>query len=121
MKNNGYIEIAINGKPVGLKFNLYALFEMRSIKGGDSNEFKNIAALIYSGIAGNAYEKQTEPELTFKQVNEWLTENFFDKATPDIIAEVNETFIYSESYRNATGKTNGELSEDAKKKLIPAQ
>jgi hypothetical protein len=118
MKNNGYIEIDINGKKVGLKFNVFAMFEMRTIKGNAGNEFKNIAALIYSGIAGNAYDKQAEPELTFQQVNDWLTDHFFDGSLTDVMAQVNDAFINSESYQRATGRTNGEADEEAKKKII---
>ncbi len=117
MIQNGYIEIEINGRKTGLKFNMYAIERMGEIRGKES-ALKNFAAIIWAGILGNAYIKQTEPEFTFEEVADFAELQLLNNDEGGVLERVSEAFLNSRSYQALINRANGEPSEDAKKKMI---
>lgn len=109
---NGYIQIEVNGKNVGLKFNMYALEQFQSIKGNNTLT-KYIATVIYAGVLGNAYVKQIEPELTFEEVNDFYEEQFMAGDPNGVLDKISSTFIESQAYKFYS---KAKEEDDSKKK-----
>lgn len=120
---NGYCQIEIAGRKVGLKFNMYAIEQMESIK-GNTGTIKNFTSVIWAGLLGNAYAKQTEPDLTFEQVNDWVDEQLLSNDEGGQLGRISETFAGAQVIQKlqARVKGNGEVeSEELKKKVILPQ
>lgn len=81
---NGYIQIDMNGTPVGLKFAYPAIkgfIEACVAKPGvydDESEsgvtFEGIAKLIQQGYVNNCIIKEVEPSITYEQFYTWMEE-----------------------------------------------
>src|SRR5262245_34506481 len=117
MMNNGYIEIEINGRKAGLKFNMYAVEQLQK-QGNDSvSGVRNITELVWAGLCGNAYAKRKEPADTYEEVTEWIDENWTIEYEGSIFEEITRVFTESKIYHRLTNRDNGEPEEDAKKKI----
>lgn len=113
-----YIQLNIGGQPRGLKFNKLALLEMQSKTDWARIDKTSAYALIWGGMVGNAYVKQTEIDFTFEQVCDWVDE----MAEADILmadACFQTTLIYKQLLQKAEVIAS-ESIENIKKKLPKA-
>ena len=102
MTGNGYIEIEIEGKKIGLRFNMYAIEQFDTVKGNNSYT-KNLTTIVFAGLLGNCFALQKEPEISFADVNEWVEAQIYDGDTDGILNQVAETFMKSNAYARLTG------------------
>jgi len=117
MTGNGYIEIELNGKPLGLRFNMYAIEQFETVK-GNSSYSKNLTTIVYAGLLGNAFALQKEPEISFADINEWVEQQILNEDPDGALNAAAEAFINSNAYKGLTrAKSNGQ-PDDAKKKEI---
>ena len=93
MTGNGYIEIEIDGRKCGLKFNMYAIEQMPTIM-GNSGTIKTYTAIIYAGMLGNAYVKQKEPEFTFEQISDFVDAGWAENGI-EFFTKIDEVFSHS--------------------------
>ena len=119
MTGNGYIEIEIGGKPIGLRFNMYAIEQFDSVKGNNSYT-KNLTTIVYAGLLGDCFAKQSEPAVSFGDVNEWVEAQIFEGDPGGTLNAVADTFLKSNAYIRLTGKGNGLALGETKKKDNPA-
>lgn len=107
----GYIQIEINGKKVGLKFNMAAGESLATVKGAKST-YSNIVTIVWAGILGNAFVKQIDPEVTFEEVAEWVEDKSLSGDEEGELNKVSDAFLQSQPIQKLinTGK------EDTKKK-----
>lgn len=111
---NGYIQVEINGKPVGLKFNMYATETYSNgVKTGGLSG--NIVKMVWAGIIGNAFVKQIEPELTFEDVAEWVEYLTLKGDKEQVLQKISDTFLSSESVKDVIEKSKV-AGDDTKKK-----
>lgn len=117
--NNGYTQITIGEKPVGIKFAYEALklFIKASENkvdiyfDGQTLTILGMAKLIQSGYIINCELKEAEPEIKFDNFYEWVEQN---NETPDGLIELNRVIkVYSDSVVN---KKLIEKSNDNEKK-----
>jgi hypothetical protein len=116
MTGNGYCEITIEGQKTGLKFNMYAFEQLQVIKGKEGG-IRDTTALVWAGMLGNAYVKQTEPAFSFEQVSDWLEDQLFSNDQEGQLAKINEVVTAALARINKV-KENSEPGEDAKKKIL---
>jgi len=105
---NGYIQIDINGKKVGLKFNMYAGENLSSVKGNPTTS-ANIVRMVWAGILGNAFVKQIEPEVSFEDVVEWVDNLTLSGDKEGVLQKISDTFLNSQPMQKL-------LSKDEEKK-----
>ena len=118
MIKNGYCEITVGGKKVGLKFNMYAIELFSEIK-GRSTTIKNLTTIVYAGMLGNCYAKQTEPELSFEDISDWVDEQMINQDETGELATVSECFQASNVLKATIEKaSNGAADEETKKKMV---
>lgn len=119
MTGNGYTEVIINGRKAGLKFNMYAVEQFEHVKGRNGN-VKNFTTIIYAGILGNAYVKQTEPQFSFEEVSDWVEETVLAGDPEGELNRVSEVFTNSKVLQTLIDKNkkNGEPGEEVKKNLV---
>jgi hypothetical protein len=91
MKGNGYIEIEIEGKKLGLKFNMYAFEQWETIRGGPGKP--SLYEAIYVGMLGNCYVKQIEPPYTFEDMR--LLDNLLASPDNDEPKKIHEVFAFA--------------------------
>lgn len=116
---NGYIQVEINEKKVGLKFNMYAAENFTNVIGSQTSS-ANIVRMIWAGILGNAFVKQIDPEVSFEDVADWVETLTLKGDHEQVLDKITETFLDSEPIKvlldKATDKTEIESSDGSKKK-----
>lgn len=111
---NGYIQILINGKNIGLKFNMYAAENLSNIKGNPTTS-ANIVRMVWAGVLGNSFVKQIDPEVTFEDVADWVEDLTLNGDKEGILQKVSDTFLGSQPVQKLIEKGTEELAEDEKK------
>lgn len=115
---NGYIQVEINEKKVGLKFNMYAAENFTEVKGSLGNR-ANIVRMVWAGITGNAFVKQQEPVVSFEEVADWVEMLSLKGDDEDIIVKITETFLEAEPIKALLNKASENKEDgDAKKKTV---
>lgn len=117
MMKNGYCEITVNGKTIGLKFNMYAIERYNEIKG--IGGAKHAVAMVYGGMLGNCFVKQIEPEISFEEIVDWVDEDFIKNGLDGEMKRISECFNESIIIKAQIEKikSNGEGDEELKKKV----
>jgi hypothetical protein len=116
MTANGYVEIMIQGKRIGLKFNMYAFEQYETIKGKAGN-IKNFTTVIWIGYLGNCYAKQIEPDLTFEQISDWVDESMANNEQEQL-TRISEVFLNSQVLKGLISQGgNGDPDQELKKKI----
>lgn len=112
---NGYIQIEINGKPVELKFTMWALEEMNRLKELHADSaLWNIVAMIYGGYLNSCRRKNVKPELIIQDIDFFVDDCFESDEGKKLLADVTNCFNESDVI-----KTNvKEATEEEKKTLI---
>jgi len=118
MTGNGYIEIEIGGKKVGLKFTMYAVEQIGKLKGREDSVVRYYTGLIYGGALGNAYAKQIEPQISFEDANDFAEQQLLNGDEGDILKNISEVFTQSNYFQSILKKQNGAADDEAKKKLM---
>jgi len=114
---NGYIQVEINGKKVGLKFNMYAAENLNSIKGNPTSG-ANIIRMVWAGIIGNAFIKQIEPEVSFEEVADWAEILMLKDDADNTLQKIVETFLEAQPVKVLMDKAKQQEEEEAKKKPL---
>lgn len=118
---NGYIQVEINGKKVGVKFNMYAAENFTNVIGIQTSS-ANIVRMIWAGILGNSFVKQKDPEVSFEDVADWVEILTLKGDDEHVIDKITETFLVSEPIKvlldKASEKTEESSSDGSKKKTL---
>jgi hypothetical protein len=111
---DGQTTITINGKAVGVRFNMQAVAEMAGMK-GSGNAIKNVLSVIWGGILGFAFIKQQEPEVTFEEVCDWYEAIYLDGKESDDVKKVMAAFesskIFQEKFKPAVEENSAKKNE----------
>lgn len=113
---NGYIKIDLNGKDVGLKFNMHALImlDQRQLsKAYEPGDIRATYEMVYCGILGNAFAKETEVQATFDEVVDWVDGLMFTEEGQKVLLDVVECMKESKAYQSTIKAA--ERIEDEKK------
>lgn len=119
----GYIQININGQPVGIKFGLLSIkdFSLAAEKKrdvlyeGENLSFLGVAKLIQCGYKNNCEIKEVEPVLTLEDFNNWTEEAMSSDERKKELAEVLNVFAQSQYVKLLQDLPQ---DEDAKKKTL---
>lgn len=99
---NGYIQIDLNGKSVGLKYTTYT-FEIlgkRLIdKGVDPNSLSGLLETIYAGYLGNCFVKDVRPEISYEEFADWMEDVAMDESKHGVIKEISNVIEQSKAYK----------------------
>lgn len=112
---NGYIQIEINGKTVGLKFTMWALEKINQLRQQSSDsQFWNLTAMVYAGYLNNCRRKNEPPEFTLQDIDFFLDDCFSSEEGKKLIEDVSNCFSQS-----GVVKTNvkPEAIEEEEKKI----
>lgn len=96
------MQLEINGKVVGTKFNNYAAEHFVSVKGNGSSYHFLIAA-IWSSYLGWCFVRQkdvnwVEPVLTFEEISDWVDNATGDDIRTEQIKTIQQEMYDSQSY-----------------------
>jgi hypothetical protein len=105
---DGLITLQLGGKERTLKFNMRALETLSEVKLAGDIGLSSAAVIVYAGLIGWHYAKQTQPDFTFEDVSEWV-EDIMLSEDRGVIADVNECFESSRAFKF--------IQENAKKKV----
>lgn len=119
---NGYIQIQIGEKPVGLKF-AYPAIKWFTESAKDNidiyfigNDFSNegFAELIFCSYRNNCLIKKEKPELTYEDFYNWIEENRETEEGKKIIVEVMQCYTDSSILKDQKkSQMNGTPEETA--------
>ncbi|MEP6513496.1 MAG: hypothetical protein ABJA79_06490 [Parafilimonas sp.] len=110
---SGYIQIEINGKPVGLKFTMWAIEEMNRLKVQyeDSLLWK-IVVIFYAGYVNNCRHKKEQPEFSLEDIELIVDDLYSSEEGQKKIVEVSNAFTDSYLIKSM----NGDVVDDETKK-----
>lgn len=110
----GYIQIEINGKPVGLKFTMWAIEEMNRLQNqrSDSVLWKSVV-MVYAGYENNCRYKKEEPSISIDEVELFVDELYSTKEGEAKMTEISKALTESYMFKSLTGQLD---DEDTKKK-----
>lgn len=119
---NGYVNIDLNGRQRGLKFNMYA-FELLSkragsqFREGDTFTSQLTSEIVYSGMMANCWVKEVDPDFSFEEVTDWVENLWYSDEGQELLIKIFEAFQASKPVQR--GKEIVEkLDEETKKKLM---
>lgn len=116
-----YIQLNIGGKERGLKYNQMAILEIgqRALTskyepGTLQHDMYSIVCILFAGLRGNAYAKDSVEDFTFEDCTEWI----------DLMAEGDkekmvEALTASEKYKETTAFLEGTIEGKKKRKKLP--
>jgi hypothetical protein len=102
-----YIQIEVDGKKLGLKFNQMALHLMAEYTDKNNETATAGYALFYAGLKSNAYVKREELEISFEQACDML-----EKLDAETVSKVTAAFNESISFMKDLPK------EEQKKRTV---
>lgn len=106
------MKIEIAGKEAGIKFNMYAVEKLATLKGDITNS-SFVVGIVFAGLQGWFFAQQKEINISFDEVDTWVGKQAFGVSKE--LNEIIELWKESEGYKNLVKK--GAEIEDSKKKL----
>lgn len=114
------MQITINGKTVGVKFNNYACEQFVKLKGAEHSQFGFLYALVYGGIEGWKFIKENnpacnfvDPGVTFEEIVDWIDSSMNDDTVANVVKLIQEEYFRSQAYIRMNN------NEEKKSELIP--
>lgn len=108
---DGQCTVTINGKPVGLKFNRYAIEQGNAVK-GNATLYKNIVGQIWGGVQGYAFAKQIDAPVDFEEVVDWIESLELSGDPEKQFEKINEAFQTSLLYKSLMPKPEEKKEEE---------
>lgn len=115
-----YVNVSINGKPAGLKFNQMAYITFYKFIDLENFEATFHYAAVYAGLISNSYVKREEFTTTFEQVCEWVDEMSDDEKVK-VVEAFNSTVFWKKLVdvgKNADDKEKPNEQKKRKMKTI---
>lgn len=117
---NGYIQIQVGGKPVGLKFAFPAIewFTKAAKENIDvyfiGNDFSNegFAELVFCSYKNNCLIKKISPELTYEHFYNWVEESRETEEGKIKIVEVMQCYTDSSILKDQKKNLNGKMEPE---------
>jgi hypothetical protein len=122
--SNGYCTVHIEGKKIGVKFGLQALFmidekikKMNKIpRVGSTFDLLTLAYYAYAGHYVNCLVKDVEEEFSFEQIYDYFEEHKNDEVLAEEIKNMMEVFSKSISSLTDKNKTEEPIGEKKNQK-----
>lgn len=111
--NRTYIELELNGKKYGWKFNNYAWHIFVEKARNHSYLAAAPYAMIWAGICANAYVKNVELDCTFEEVCDWVDVLADEK--PEQIIALDAIFTESTQFKKMVDAARTVMTGDEKK------
>ena len=104
------MELTVNGKTLGVKFNNYAIEQLANVKGTNRSLYANATAMVWVGYLGWCYVRQIDEELTFEEVSDFVDQANADEQLAPKLVEIIGEYKKSQAYLKLMKKQ----TEDAK-------
>lgn len=105
--------IEIAEKKIGIKFNNYAIEQLSTVKNSGNSYYAFLTTLIWCAYLGHCFVKQSEPELDFEAISDWVDSSINDENIAEQIRKIFELYQQSPAYQRMQKKSelNGSLTE----------
>lgn len=105
-----YIQIEIDGKLRGLKFNQLSIEIYAKNIDADAIETSSVYATFYAGLRGNSYAKKEEADYTFENVVDWV-DGLYNAGKKDTIIEVSNCFAETQAFKDFLERLQKQVEE----------